>query len=222
MAYRDDELSAQEHVVWLQKELAERDILIEKLTAPKKRDNDSRGRVACTAKKALRAMRRYCLPAAVILGFLFFTAILIEPNEELIADGVILNVWTDLMAIDTNNCQLIKNTAGAFVSANCSAKDYGVKVKFADKRGARKIFDLEPGERLGGRGNEWNFSYHRLTGRSDMLYLGEGKDRAVPHSGCKVKVHYKIGKWFGDHSWVDNFVDASMCGKPAENAVGKR
>lgn len=187
---RDDLAAAHARISQLERELAEKNQLIDNLKTDKSKTRT--GLVSIILKSLA------CVIIGAIVGFG-----IIEPNSVFVAEGIIT--------------KMASNTG---VETYDSAKKYtkGFEIIYTDHKG-KQIVDLNEREN-----NNW-FSYRMRelprhlwdndARRTPKVYIDDGN----PYIGCKVKVYYLQGAWFGGRSWLDPIVDASMCKKPKSPQV---
>lgn len=190
--FRSDDVAAQERVFQLERELAERDALIEKLRSQ---------RISTIWQKYVKKILAISLISIIGFFSLAFITILFEPNDIYVAEATITKIATPRGI--QRNCPPDCNTGYT----------KGFTFVYEDQDGKQTV-DLNPNETV-----YWPyFTQEKLSLGYDDRTKGSYKVRmgeSGAYLGCKVKLHYLRGAWFGDRSWFDPVADTTMCKKPA-------
>lgn len=221
---RDNELAAQERVIQLERELAERDMLIYKLQNPQKEKKVKPPRKPINWPAWFTKAAK--ISAAVVGGavLLLFCISFFEHNETYVTKGKITRVLAKAHKYK-GACSLVPNERGRLYrpywceEQEIAETSYDIEVEFIfqkEKRTARfKPFELTMGDGY----RSWSETAENpLIIRTYRTYFGE----AVPHVGCIVNVYYPLGVVFKDRTWPPKFlIDASMCKEPEKKESKK-
>lgn len=207
---RDDILAAQEPVVQLKRELAEKNKLIYKLQNPEPKKPKQPRKPTNWPKwfKKAAKISAIVLGSGALLTFCTFTC---EPNDMYVAKGTIVGIksqkllYADSCQRPNENGKIVEMTGIACGQKSPDGIFYILQVEFEDRYNGQRIIDVE----------------HEIK--------TEKMTESVPYIGCVIDVYHKLGLVFRDKPWFkrdwnfsqpNNHVDTSMCKKrevePAE------
>lgn len=206
---RNDEVAAQERIIQLERELAEKNKLIYKLQNPTPKKQKQPRKPINWSRLSTKSVK--IILACACVGGLVYAC---EPNSLYTSDGFITyvgKVQTQTICNGPKKIGFGRSKVETQRTGCHTYSGYDVKASFLDINGKMRETFAEAFEE-----DEWvindrlksmnvNFSNKRIIYPKNINHLKKG---------CKIQVYFLRGALLGTRPWLqDPKIDASMCGE---------